>query len=200
MAADCMATPTLPWRWAEAPRPARSVHALIALHRHALLSFVHCRVRPPIDPADIVQEIWTKALPAIEAGRVDNEKTYLFGIARNLSAEAMRHQYRHARWVTQTPGDDGVADEAPSAHRIANGKDQLRTLLGVVDDLPDRCREVFVLRHIEQRDKAEIAHLLGISAKQVDKQLRHGLARCRRILLKKNSLQEEGAKPVPFPT
>jgi RNA polymerase sigma-70 factor (ECF subfamily) len=200
MAGGLTTSPASRWNRADAPRTALALQGLIARHRPDLLAFVHARVRPPIDPADIVQEIWTSALPAIEAGRIDNEKAYLYGIARNLAAEAMRHHYRHSRWLVAGSDDDAVADEAPSAHRVANAKDQLRTLQAAVGGLPERCREVFELRHVEQLGKAEIADRLGISAKQVEKQLRQALARCRRILLKKNNLQDEGSKSVPSPT
>jgi len=185
---------------AEAPRNALAIRALVARHRPGLFAFVQCRVHAQVDPADIVQEIWSKALPAIETGRIRHDKAYLYGIARNLSAEAMRQHYHHSRWLMQASDEEAIADEAPSAHRIANAKDQLRALQGAVSDLPDRCREIFELRHVEQLGKAEIAHRLGISAKQVEKQLRHALSRCRRVLLSKNSLQEEGSKSGPSPT
>jgi RNA polymerase sigma-70 factor (ECF subfamily) len=47
---------------------------------------------------------------------------------------------------------------------------------------------VFELKHIEHLEKAEIANRLGISTKQVEKQLRQALVRCRSILNRKNSL------------
>lgn len=179
---------------------ARAIQALIANHRAELLAFVRRRVCPPIEAADIVQDIWTKALPAIDAGSVDNVIAYLYGVARNLSAEAMRLEYRQTRWFVHSTGDLGIADEAPSAHRVANAKDQLQQLEGAVGSLPDRCRKVFELRRIEQLGKVEIADHLGITTKQVEKQLRHALTRCRQILMAKNSLQDEGSKRAASPT
>lgn len=173
---------------------------LIDRHRPDLLAFVRARVRAPIDAADIVQEVWTQALPAFEAGRVDQEKAYLYAIARNIAAEAMRQHYRRSRWFVETPGEAGVADEAPSAYRVANAKNQLQTLEEAVGGLPDRCREVFELRHVQQLGKVEIADRLGITTKQVEKQLREALARCRRVLIGKNNLHDDGSKPLPSPT
>jgi RNA polymerase sigma-70 factor (ECF subfamily) len=175
--------------WSERQRPhgAVAIQALIVSHRCGLLAFIHARVRAPIDPADILQEIWTKALPAFAAGHVQNEQAYLYGIARNLAAEAMRRNYRSARWMVCAE-EESIPDEAPSAHRVANAKDQLRTLASAVGGLPDRCREVFELKHLEHLEKAEIANRLEISTKQVEKQLRQALVRCRSILNRKNSL------------
>lgn len=161
---------------------------LIAEHQARLYTFVHGRVRAPIDPADIIQATWGQAWPAIETGRVVDEKAYIYGIARNISAEAMRNLYRHARWISEQEDGDLILDEAPSAHRVVNAKDQLRALQEAVDGLPERCRQVFRLRHVEQLSNAEIAVRLRINIKQVEKQLRHALARCRRILITKNNL------------
>lgn len=156
--------------------------ALYARHRAGLLSSVARRVRPPIDPADIVQEAWARALPAIEAGRVDDVPAFLYGVARNLAAEAMRQQSRWSRWLVHHPNADAIADDAPIAEAYVAGRDELARLHAAMDSLPPRCREVFTLRQIEQLEKSEIAERLGIHIKQVEKQLRHALMLCTRML------------------
>jgi RNA polymerase sigma-70 factor (ECF subfamily) len=156
--------------------------ALFAHHRAGLLSWVARRVRPPIDPADIVQEAWVRAMPAIEAGRVDDIPAFLYGVARNLAAEAMRQQGRWSRWLVHHPDAEAIADDAPTAEAHVAGRDELARLHAAMDSLPPRCREVFALRHVEQLGKAEIAERLGIHVKQVEKQLRHALMLCARIL------------------
>jgi len=156
--------------------------AQFARHRAALLACVARRVRPPIDPADIVQETWVRAMPAIEAGRVDNVPAFLYGIARNLAAEAMRQQHRWSRWLVHHPDTETIADDAPTAEAHVVGRDELARLHHAMDRLPPRCREVFFLRHVEQLEKVEIAARLGIHIKQVEKQLRHALMLCTRML------------------
>ncbi|RYE53798.1 MAG: RNA polymerase sigma factor [Hyphomicrobiales bacterium] len=200
MQGGAMAPPAKAWDCDYITQGSRAIPTLIAKHRSGLMAFVQARVRPPIDAADIIQEVWTQALPAIEAGQVAHQRAYLYGIARNLTADAMRQQYRRTRWMVEAPSEAAIADEAPSAYRVANAKDQLRTLNRAVGGLPERCREVFELRHVEQLGKAEIADRLGITTKQVEKQLRHALERCRGILVRKNNLQGEGAKRLPSPT
>ena len=156
--------------------------SLIARHRAGLLASVERRVRPPIDPADIVQETWVRAMPAIEAGRVDDVQAFVYGIARNLAAEAMRQQRRWSRWLIHHPMVEQVADDAPSAEAHVTGRDELARLYAAMDVLPPRCREVFAMRHVEMLEKSEIADRLGIGIKQVDKQLAHALVLCTRFL------------------
>lgn len=155
---------------------------LFARHRAGLLASIERRVRPPIDPADIVQEAWLRAMPAIEAGRVANVPNYLFGVARNLAAEAMRQQYRWSRWLVHDPDAGRIADDAPSPEAHAMGRSELARLGSAMETLPPRCREVFALRHVEMLEKAEIAARLGVGVKQVDKQLAHALLLCSRFL------------------
>lgn len=160
--------------------------ALIARHRAGLLASVARRVRPPIDPADVVQETWLHALPAIEAGRVRDVPAFLYGVARNLAAEAVRQQGRWSRWLIADVAAEDVADEAPSAEAHVAGRDELARLRTAMERLPPRCREVFALRHVEMLEKAEIAERLGIGIKQVDKQLAHALLLCTRFLAEEN--------------
>lgn len=156
--------------------------SLIASHRTSLLASVRRRVRPPVDPADIVQETMARAIPAIEAGHVEDIQAYVFGIARNLAAEAMRQQQRWSQWIIHHPAAEAIADDAPSIEAHVAGREEWARLRQTVDMLPPRCREVFSMRHIEMMEKAEIASLLGISVKQVEKQLRQGLVICTRLL------------------
>lgn len=156
--------------------------ALMAQHRASLIARVGRRVRPPIDPADIVQESWARAIPAIEAGRVEDVPAFVYGIARNLAAEAMRQQGRWSRWLVHEPMAERVADDAPSAEAHVLGRDELARLHAAMDALPPRCREVFRLRHVAMLEKAEIAARLEIGVKQVDKQLAHALMLCTQWL------------------
>ncbi|WP_334183667.1 RNA polymerase sigma factor [Novosphingobium sp.] len=156
--------------------------ALLARHRTALLASVRRRVRPPVEPADIVQEAFVRAIPAIEAGRVIDVHAFVHGIARNLSAEAMRQQQRWSRWLIDADHTDHIADDAPSPEAHAAGRSELDQLHGAMATLPPRCREIFAMRHVELLEKAEIANRLGIHVKQVEKQLRHALMLCARIL------------------
>jgi RNA polymerase sigma-70 factor (ECF subfamily) len=156
--------------------------AIFARHRARLFASVERRVRPPIDPADIVQETWVRAMPAIEAGRVDNVSGFLFGIARNLAAEAMRQQQRWSQWLIHDPEAERIADDAPSAETHVVGRDELQRLYAAAQTLPPRCGAIFAMRHIEMLEKQEIADRLGIGAKQVDKQLAHALMLCSRFL------------------
>ncbi|WP_313441446.1 RNA polymerase sigma factor [Novosphingobium sp.] len=156
--------------------------SLLARHRAGLLASVRRRVRPPVEPADIVQEAFVRAIPAIEAGRVVDVQAFVHGIARNLSAEAMRQQQRWSLWLVDADQTEHVADDAPSPEAHAAGRDELERLHDAMASLPPRCREVFALRHVELLEKAEIAERLGIHIKQVEKQLRHALVLCARIL------------------
>lgn len=53
----------------------------------------------------------------------------------------------------------------------------------VVEELPPRCRDVFILYKIHGMSYKEIATELGISQSGVEKHVTKGLSHCRRKLL-----------------
>ena len=71
-----------------------------------------------------------------------------------------------------------VPDRSPSAETRIDARERLAILAGAVEELPPRCREVFMLRKVEGLDQAEIARRLGISRNMVEKHLRKALLVC----------------------
>ena len=55
---------------------------------------------------------------------------------------------------------------------------ELALLNEAIDTLPQRCREVLLLRKIKGLSHSEIAVLLGISANTVETQVARGMRRC----------------------
>ncbi len=59
----------------------------------------------------------------------------------------------------------------------------------VVDELPEKCRQVFILRKFRDYDQQQIADELSISRRMVEKHLQKALSHCR------TRLQALGAWP-----
>jgi RNA polymerase sigma-70 factor (ECF subfamily) len=106
---------------------------------------------------------------------------YALSIGRNLVRDAARHQRIRERSLPAIPpparseGDD--PDEA-----LAAGLLREKLLEVIRRDLPERCREIFLLSRIEQKSNAEIAALLGLSVKTVENQIGHALKILRKKL------------------
>jgi RNA polymerase sigma-70 factor (ECF subfamily) len=66
----------------------------------------------------------------------------------------------------------------PSAERSLLDRERLKRLEAALEELPLRCRQVFVLRRIDGLPPAEVAERLGITVNAVAKHVRIALRHC----------------------
>jgi RNA polymerase sigma factor (sigma-70 family) len=93
-----------------------------------------------------------------------------------------RNRHRLERCLFSDNGEVDLADAVdglavPERQLIA--RQELRRLALAIDELPPRCREVFLLSRFESMANGEIAIRLGISRNMVEKHLIKALLHCR---------------------
>lgn len=159
-----------------------TLRAAVESHYDELVAFVQRKVSCPALAADIVQETCARLVSRRAAATsVANPRAFLYRIASNLVIDHLRQERSRARYVRPvSPSDDiaDVADAIPSAESALEAKRRLTRLVRAVDELPPRCREVFMLRKFEGLEQAEVASTLGISRNMVEKHLRKALLHC----------------------
>lgn len=67
-------------------------------------------------------------------------------------------------------------DDTHSPESIVLARDESRLLKTVIDDLPPRCRQVFILRRVDELAMADIADRLHLSVSTVEKHLSKAIA------------------------
>ena len=127
------------------------------------------------DAADLVQDAYAK-LFALENWRdLANPRAYALAMIRNLAIQKLRR----ARVIDfrQMANLDAVdlSDDAPNAQRQTIDRDQLRRLLKAVERLPERCRQIVVMRRFDEKTPHEIARELGLSLSTLEKRLARGM-------------------------
>lgn len=110
---------------------------------------------------------------------------YLIQIGRNLIKDEYKHldvrirHQAHVESISQHPNP--TPQQAFQLNQL-----QARIWQVVQDDLPDKCRIVFVLSRFEGKSNGEIAEMLGITKKTVENQLYQALKvlrqKCRDLL------------------
>ena len=91
----------------------------------------------------------------------------------------------HGRWGRLRDNDSALAsaaETAPSSDGRALDADRRSTVLHALGTLPDRQREVLVLRHYLDLSEAEIADALGIARGSVKSHASRGSAALRDVL------------------
>ena len=156
----------------------QALAALIGRYRGPLYAFLWRRAGDGAD--DLFQESWIRVSRARD--RFDRSRrfsTWLFQIANNLCRDRWRRLDARRRAL------DGLREEMRASGRDAAPAPELPPddrLSGRLDALPDRLREVLVLRHYHELGEAEIAEVLGIPRGTVKSRL-HAAVRAARALL-----------------
>ncbi|MFA5522295.1 MAG: RNA polymerase sigma factor [Castellaniella sp.] len=149
--------------------------ALMRRYNQRLFRTARAILHNDSDAEEAVQEAWWKAWQHLAGFRGDAAvSTWLTRIAANEAL--MRRRRNEARGKVIQSVDATIVEEAgmslpelPSLQSLVPGPDdqasraELRRILEAhISALPDKYREVFMLRGVEEMPSAEVAELLGI--------------------------------------
>jgi len=117
---------------------------------------------------DYVQDAFTKIWQNCSKIDLAKAKTYLFTTVNNLFLNTVRHQKVVLNYAKEAP----YLDETNLNPEYLMEEDEFKQKLAkVIADLTDEQREVFLLNRIEDKKYREIAELLNISQKTVEKRM-----------------------------
>lgn len=128
---------------------------------------------------DVLQEVYLKLWENRDEIEIQYIKTYLFHAAKNRVLNHLRdEQNRHyllENWFNQQKQEK----QGKECYDI----EQFTTLLyKAIDQLPEKCREIFILSRQEKLTYKQIAEKLNISVKTVEAQMGIALKRIRETL------------------
>jgi RNA polymerase sigma factor (sigma-70 family) len=147
-------------------------------HEGALRAFLVARYPVSGDVDDLVQETFARVLRAHSAGPVRSPRGLLFATARNLALDLLRRrQVVIFEPMTENDGSSVFMDVTDVAETVSK-QQELELLTAAIQELPDRCRQVFTLRAVYGMPQRAIAEKLGISENTVERQIGKGLRRC----------------------
>jgi len=156
-------------------------------HRTELHLFVRKRVQNEDEAWDIVHEAMARLTRHQQHGAADNLRALWYRIAGNLVIDQSRRSSVRSAWLQEQQQLEQPVQHAPETQLAAH--QQLQILQQVVDELPPKCREVFILRKFRDYDQQQIADELAISRRMVEKHLQKAMQHCR------TRLQALGAWP-----
>jgi RNA polymerase sigma-70 factor (ECF subfamily) len=151
---------------------------LFLAHRTALIDYAHpivgCRSRAE----DVVQEAYLRFATAGERGDAPilQPVGYLYRIVRNLAVDWVRHLAQEDRPPPAVM--EQVASAAPSPEQAAVDRDQLRTAIAALEELPPRTRLAFELHRLQGATFPDIARQLGISVGLAHRLVKDALTHC----------------------
>lgn len=139
---------------------------------------------------DVIQETWIRA-STTTTDLPDNPRAYLYRMASNVAVDHIRRQ---KAWEREEKAYDGYEAESsreqldqlpspiPDLIDTIISRQGLAILDAAVRELPDKCREVFLLYRGHGLSMREVAIHLSISEKTVEKHIARAMLHCRKRL------------------
>jgi RNA polymerase sigma-70 factor (ECF subfamily) len=153
-----------------------------------LRSYLRHLLPSSADVDDTMQDCYIRLLRAKEKGAVRATKPFLFAIARNAVRDFFTRRARAVLIpIVETEAFPVLVEEAGVVESICHAQ-ELALLAEAINSLPERCREVMLLRKIKGSSQAEIAGLLGISENTVENHVTKGAHRVAHYLRARGAL------------
>lgn len=146
-------------------------------YSHALTRFFRRRVGNSDDIPDLIQDVFLRLANLKDLSEIRQPERYLFSTASSALHDQLRRDKVRQRNAHQEFDEDCHGGSELSPERIIAGKFAVRKLRDVIARLPERPRDIFVLRTFEDMSTKDIALALGISQRAVEKQYAKALAK-----------------------
>ncbi len=147
-------------------------------HGEKLKAWLLSRFPDQTDVEDIVQESYRRTLTAHGKNPLRSPKAFLFTTARNYAINAsMRASNRGEKTLVRFH-ESTVYDGNSDVFEEVAAKQEIDILEQAIQQLPDRCREIFNLRTVDGLTQQEIADRLSLSVNTVYAQLSIGFHKC----------------------
>jgi RNA polymerase sigma factor (sigma-70 family) len=147
-------------------------------HEPALRAFLSRRFGSLPDHDDLVQEAYVRLLRNPDQERLVHARSYLFTTARNLAIDHIRRAHRTPVDPIDETAEISLLETAPSAAELVDYAQRNEVMFASLKSLPERCREVMLLRYVDGFTPQEIAEHLGLAAATVRVHLMKGVRDC----------------------
>lgn len=160
---------------------AAAISSLFREHNRMLVGYLRTRLRSEQEAKEVAQEAYVRLLQLQEPGTPSLLRAYLFKIAANIAIDRLRHrsvrqrveQHELLGELATRPGDF----EDPAQQLLES--ERTDQLLGFLDELPVKCRQVFNLHRLEGVAQQEVATRLGFSERMVRRYVTYAMVYCR---------------------
>src|SRR6202789_95044 len=159
---------------------ASGVERLFREHNEALIRFLRGRVGSHNEALEVAQEAYVRLLSLDQPGAVSYLRAFLFKTAANIAIDRRRRHENFDKVASRQLFTELTESRTPE--RQLSGEQTLRHLGVLIEAMPAKCRESFVMNQIQGLDAATIAAELGITDSMVRKYVVRALLHCRQFI------------------
>ena len=147
------------------------VTLLFSKHRVALQRYL-CRLVPPDDAAELVQEAYYRLLRHGEMVRIEAlARSFLFQTATNLARDHHRRRLSHRAAQHVQIDDFELPEEHQGPDEQLAGQQACELLERALGELPQQTRTVFLLHRFGDRSYPQIAEAMNLSVRTVARKM-----------------------------
>lgn len=150
--------------------------ALFKAHAKDLHDFLYYKYGSSNNPADLVQEAFAKLWDNCKKVTFEKAKSFLFTVASNQMLNELSKKKTALNYAQQKP--KGHTIESPQY--LLEEDEYMKRLQRAIEELTEEQRVAFLLNRIEGKKHKEIAEMLGISVKAVEKRIYKALDKLRK--------------------
>jgi RNA polymerase sigma-70 factor (ECF subfamily) len=158
-------------------------------HEPALRAYLSRRFPALPDHDDLVQETYVRLLRVSEPHRLVHARAFLFTIARNVAIDHVRRTRRSPVDPIDDATETTMLETAPNAAELFDHAQRHEAMLAALGALPERCREVMLLRYVDGFTAQEVAEHLGLAAATVRVHLMKGVRDCAQFFRERGLLE-----------
>ncbi len=131
------------------------------------------------DIEDIAQEAYLRAYVAEQSRAIDRPEAYLFRSARNLALTKLTQKSRQMTDLIDDLDPAVVLKGETPLEAEVEAEESLGLHCEAVAHLPEKCKQVYILRKVYGLSHKEIAERVSLSVSSVEKYMRKGVLACR---------------------
>lgn len=150
--------------------------AMAQRYSGALSRYFQRRVRHKSDVPDLVQDVFVRLAKLSDLSVIESPDKYIFATAASALRDRDRRRAAHGGYMADELDENAHESSEISAERVLIGREAVARLHEALRQLPERTRDVFVLRVFEEHKLKDVARKLGISQRAVEKQYAKAVA------------------------
>jgi RNA polymerase sigma factor (sigma-70 family) len=129
--------------------------------------------------AELAHEVFIRYMVAAPESPIQNPRAFLFRIAGNIAIDHVRaNPIKAGQWVDIAECGE-LASDYPSPERFTAARQELDRLHEAIEELPPKCREVFIRHKFDGIPQAKLAQEYRITLNAIEKHLVRALIHLR---------------------
>ncbi|WP_156358006.1 RNA polymerase sigma factor [Stenotrophomonas sp. Leaf70] len=138
------------------------------------------------DVDDVIQETYAILAALADVSHVRQPRAYVYSVAQSVVLQQLRRAQVVSIEAVAEIERVATSGEEACPERTASSRQELARIGALIDSLPDKCRQAFVLRRVEGYSQREIAQRMQISENTVEKHI------CKGIRVLMDSMKRDG--------